>query len=254
MIIGHWMQRNRIAIATTTYTFKYPNSGNFIGVLCNSYLCHYRHYVLFSYIYILLIYQFITRNTKLDLEKTQISSLVLFKGFVSAMSNLVINEPSPIPVGTPVTLISKENTQFQTTYGVIRLSKTITSFLTDVSLEDGLLIVPVPAVSDSALASILQYLKYHYETAEQYTRDWDCNFVNVPQSDLFDLIMAANYLDIPSLFDLTCSTVANMIKGKTPEELRFHFNIPNDFTPEEEEEVRRENAWAEEQVCSSETS
>ena len=39
-------------------------------------------------------------------------------------------------------------------------------------------------------------------------------------------------------------TVANMIKGKTPEEIRKTFNIRNDFTPEEEEEVRRENQWA----------
>lgn len=35
-----------------------------------------------------------------------------------------------------------------------------------------------------------------------------------------------------------------MIKGKTPEEIRKTFNIKNDFTPEEEEEVRRENQWA----------
>jgi S-phase kinase-associated protein 1 len=35
-----------------------------------------------------------------------------------------------------------------------------------------------------------------------------------------------------------------MIKGKTPEEIRKIFNIENDFTPEEEEEVRRENQWA----------
>ena len=33
-------------------------------------------------------------------------------------------------------------------------------------------------------------------------------------------------------------------KGKTPEEIRKTFNIRNDFTPEEEEEVRRENQWA----------
>jgi hypothetical protein len=48
---------------------------------------------------------------------------------------------------------------------------------------------------------------------------------------------AANYLNIKSLLDLTCKTVADMIKGKTPEEIRAHFNIQNDFTPEEEEEV-----------------
>jgi S-phase kinase-associated protein 1 len=35
-----------------------------------------------------------------------------------------------------------------------------------------------------------------------------------------------------------------MIKGKTPDEIRKKFNIENDFTPEEEEEVRRENQWA----------
>ena len=38
--------------------------------------------------------------------------------------------------------------------------------------------------------------------------------------------------------------VAEYIKQcKTPEEIRLRFNIPNDFTPEEEEEVRKENAW-----------
>lgn len=43
-------------------------------------------------------------------------------------------------------------------------------------------------------------------------------------------------LDIPDTLDsdVGCKTVANMIKGKTPEEIRKLFNIVNDFTPEEE--------------------
>ena len=56
---------------------------------------------------------------------------------------------------------------------------------------------------------------------------------------------AANYLDIKPLLDVGCKTVANMIKGKSPEEIRKTFNITNDFTPEEEEHIRRENEWAE---------
>ncbi len=42
-----------------------------------------------------------------------------------------------------------------------------------------------------------------------------------------------------------CKTVANMIKGKSPEEIRKTFNIQNDFTAEEEDQIRRENEWAE---------
>ncbi|KAH6781390.1 SKP1-like 11 [Perilla frutescens var. frutescens] len=55
---------------------------------------------------------------------------------------------------------------------------------------------------------------------------------------------AANYLNIKSIMDLTCQTVPDMIKGKSPEEIRKSFNIKNDFIPEDEEEVRRENQWA----------
>ena len=75
---------------------------------------------------------------------------------------------------------------------------------------------------------------------------WDAAYVNVQQEMLFDLILAANYMDIKPLLDLTCAKVASMIKGKTPEEIRKTFNIENDFTPEEEASVREENKWCEE--------
>lgn len=75
---------------------------------------------------------------------------------------------------------------------------------------------------------------------------WDKDFCDVDQPTLFELILAANYLDIKPLLDVTCKTVANMIKGKTPEEIRKTFHIKNDFTPEEEEAIRKENEWCEE--------
>ncbi|RWS18102.1 S-phase kinase-associated protein 1-like protein [Leptotrombidium deliense] len=70
----------------------------------------------------------------------------------------------------------------------------------------------------------------------------------VDQETLFELILilAVSYLDIKGLLDVTCKTVANMIKGKTPEEIRKTFNIKNDFTEEEEAQVRKENQWCEE--------
>uniref|UniRef100_A0A804NLQ8 SKP1-like protein n=1 Tax=Zea mays TaxID=4577 RepID=A0A804NLQ8_MAIZE len=74
----------------------------------------------------------------------------------------------------------------------------------------------------------------------------DCadNGIPLPNVNSKILSKAANYLNIKGLLDLTCQTVADMIKGKTPEEIRKTFNIKNDFTPEEEEEIRRENQWA----------
>ena len=39
--------------------------------------------------------------------------------------------------------------------------------------------------------------------------------------------------------------MANMIKGKSVEEIRKTFNIVNDFSPEEEEQIRKENDWCE---------
>lgn len=51
-------------------------------------------------------------------------------------------------------------------------------------------------------------------------------------------------MNIKELLDLTCQPVADMIKGRTPDEIRATFHIINDYTPEEEAEVRRENSWA----------
>jgi S-phase kinase-associated protein 1 len=75
--------------------------------------------------------------------------------------------------------------------------------------------------------------------------EWDKSFMKVDQDLLFEIILAANYMDINGLLVLGCQTVANTIKGKSPEEIRETFNIKNDFTPEEEEQIRRENEWAE---------
>ncbi|CAN0899477.1 SKP1-like protein 11 [Linum grandiflorum] len=68
---------------------------------------------------------------------------------------------------------------------------------------------------------------------------------------LFDLILVSplsfwlqDYLNIKELLDLTCQKAAHMISGKTTEDMRKIFNIKNDFTPEDEANIRIENRWA----------
>ena len=80
---------------------------------------------------------------------------------------------------------------------------------------------------------------------DEVVQEWYVTFAAVDQETLFELILAANYMDIKPLLDLTCATVASMIKGKTPEEIRKTFNIISDFSPEEEAQVREENRWIE---------
>uniref|UniRef100_A0ACD5Y4L4 Uncharacterized protein n=1 Tax=Avena sativa TaxID=4498 RepID=A0ACD5Y4L4_AVESA len=75
-------------------------------------------------------------------------------------------------------------------------------------------------------------------------KDWDKEFISLDNSTLFEVILAANYLNIEDLLDLGTTTVADMMRGKKPEEIREIFEIENDYTPEQETEVRKENEWA----------
>jgi len=118
--------------------------------------------------------------------------------------------------------------------------------------------IPIPNVNGSVLTKVIEWCEHHKNdptpTADDETdsrkkstdiEEWDQKFMQVDQEMLFEIILAANYLDIKPLLDVGCKTVANMIKGKSPEEIRKTFNIQNDFTPEEEDQIRRENEWAE---------
>lgn len=119
--------------------------------------------------------------------------------------------------------------------------------------------IPLPNVKANPLKEVVKYMTHHFENPakeiekplksqnmSEVVSTWDAEFVDVDQELLFELILAANYMDIKPLLDLTCAKVASMIKDKSPEEIRSTFNIVNDFTPEEEEAVRAENKWAEE--------
>ena len=75
---------------------------------------------------------------------------------------------------------------------------------------------------------------------------WLANYIDLPQAELFDLILAANYLDVKSLLELSTAKVASIIKNKSIQEIRQFFNIENDYTPEEEMQIMEENKWAEE--------
>ncbi|KAK3132801.1 hypothetical protein QOZ80_6AG0527950 [Eleusine coracana subsp. coracana] len=157
-----------------------------------------------------------------------------------------------------LTLIGSDGEAFEVEESVAMESQTIKHMIEDDCAAEA---IPLPNVSSKILAKVIEFCRKHVQARDAEAEDgeassepkkasadelktYDADFVKVDQAVLFDLILAANYLDIKVLLDLTCQTVADMIKGKTPEEIRSTFNIKNDFTPEEEAEVRRENQWA----------
>ena len=159
-----------------------------------------------------------------------------------------------------IKLRSNDGEDFNVDVVIAKQSVTIKSMLEELGMEEKETeeAVPLPNVNAAVLKKVIQWAQYHKddptpseddENKEKRTDDissWDSDFLKVDQGTLFELILAANYLDIKGLLDVTCKTVANMIKGKPAEEIRKTFNIKNDFTPSEEEQVRKENEWCEE--------
>ena len=161
--------------------------------------------------------------------------------------------------GKMVDLVSQEGDNFQVEKKVAMMSELVKTMIPEDEDDAEQGEIPLPNVKSQILAKVLEFCKHYNEepmneiekplksaNMNEVVQEWYANFVDVEQEVLFELILAANYMDIKPLLDLTCATVASMIKGKTPEEIRKTFNIVNDFTPEEEAQVREENKWCEE--------
>lgn len=158
--------------------------------------------------------------------------------------------------GETVSLVSQEGDKFDVEREVAEMSELVKTMIDDGESDQE---IPLPNVKSNVLGKVIEYCRHHHNnlpaeiekplksaTLSDVVSEWDASFVEVEQELLFELILAANYMDIKHLLDLTCAKVASMIKGKTPEEIRKTFNIVNDFTPEEEAQVREENKWCEE--------
>nr|GEW35975.1 SKP1-like protein 1B [Tanacetum cinerariifolium] len=101
-------------------------------------------------------------------------------------------------------------------------------------IEDGCAdsAIPLPDVTSKILSKVIEYCKKHVETpntkdqvSEEDLISFDVEFVKEDYATLFNVILAAKYLNIKGLLDLTCLTVADRIKGKTSEEIRKTYNI-----------------------------
>lgn len=85
--------------------------------------------------------------------------------------------------------------------------------------------IPLPNVKTTVLVKVIEYCEHYKQeemTAittplksskiEDLVQSWYVEFVRVDQTMLFELVTAANFMDIKPLLDLTCLAVSVMIK------------------------------------------
>ena len=135
--------------------------------------------------------------------------------------------------------------------------KTVQEMLDDIELVgEGPSVIPVPHVEDQkAFDLLIEYMEYDKDnrieedlkTGQKVPMSpWETEFFSELESldkqpYLFQLISISNYLNYNRLFHTSCQKVANMIEGKTPEQIRKTFNLPDDLTVEEKEKLYAEN-------------
>lgn len=159
-----------------------------------------------------------------------------------------------------VTVETGDGKQFQVLRSILEMSATLKTLLEDAGTEN---VVPLPNIEAAAYKKVVEWCKWHKENdvpavpvdpavpAKKVPLcEWDLDFLkSMDNAMLFNVILGANYLDIAELLTVGCKGIALQIKGKTPEEIRKIFNITNDFTPEEEERIRKENEWVEQDAA-----
>jgi S-phase kinase-associated protein 1 len=154
-----------------------------------------------------------------------------------------------------VTLRSRDGVTFQLTAEAANLSDLVKDAVADG--DDSGTCVDVLRVNSTTLADVVRFLT-HYEKeampeiptplngnsfAENMTQEWYKDFINEKDREhVFDLLTAANYMQIKPLLDLTCLKVTFELTGKSAEEIREILNLPA-LTPEEEAKARQEHKW-----------
>ncbi|CAD5326443.1 unnamed protein product [Arabidopsis thaliana] len=90
-------------------------------------------------------------------------------------------------------------------------------------------------VNPAMLSLIFDYCRFHQVPgrSNKERKVYDEKFIRMDTKRLCELTSAADSLQLKPLVDLTSRALARIIEGKTPEEIREIFHLPDDLTEEE---------------------
>ncbi|KAI8539776.1 hypothetical protein RHMOL_Rhmol09G0208900 [Rhododendron molle] len=146
-----------------------------------------------------------------------------------------------------LTLKSSDGEEFLIEKHVALQSTLIQAMLdSDCSSAD---VIPLPKIDARTLALVLDYCKKHAgassSSKQEELNGFDSEFLkDMDIGALFNLVLAANFMEIKGLLDVVAQKIADTIKDKPHQEVREMFHVENDYTLEEEAAVREENKWA----------
>lgn len=166
-----------------------------------------------------------------------------------------------------VKTVDSEN--FKVEIDVLRQSQTIRTMLEDLGIdedsnEDHDIPISNEEVTGEVFKKALAWMEKNRGKPDPETKDeeedelkekehvsmdqldeWEKNFINMPVSEMFPLLIAGNFLEINGLVKLMVKAVALQIQGKPVEEIRKTFQIEDPkWSPEELQKLKDENAWA----------
>ena len=122
--------------------------------------------------------------------------------------------------------VSKEGEMYEVPVGVAKMSNLVaTTIDDDADDDDEVREIPLPNVKDAVLAKVIEFCTHYKEEPmntiqtplksskiEDLVQAWYAEYVKVEQDLLFELVTAANFMDIKPLLDLTCLAVSVLIK------------------------------------------
>ncbi|CAJ1930756.1 unnamed protein product [Sphenostylis stenocarpa] len=132
-----------------------------------------------------------------------------------------------------VTLMTSDGVKMKVEISIVYEMEIVRSFI-EVNDADHSVPFPLPNVSSHTLDLIIELVKNEYDDEFMKTFSHD---------ELKEVLVAANYLNMKTLLDFIATAIANLLEKKSVEFIRNFFNIVNDFTPEEEAEIRKTNEW-----------
>lgn len=154
-----------------------------------------------------------------------------------------------------VTLISNENTEFTLKKEVAQMSRLIKDVTEMVEEENAR--IPLPNVDNECLEKIVEYMNHRHgnpsreiekpivDRFENVVDEWDNRFLSMPTALLIKLAVATDYMFYDNLRDLCCAKIAYEMHKKSVPEIREMFGVVNDFTEQEENQIREQNRWVE---------